>query len=70
MMVASAIITGTWMTRMTSVLRRALKKAGSEIIRAQLNVGLKTHGLTRVECNEIQNELMIGQIQKIRNTNR
>ncbi len=63
--VASAIITGTWMTRMSSVFFSALKKAGSLISRPQLKVGANRHGTVRVAWNEIRKELMIGHTQKI-----
>ncbi len=42
--VASAIITGTWMTRISRVFLSALAKAGSMINRPQLKVGLKVQG--------------------------
>ena len=65
MTIASAIITGTWMTRMSSVFFSALKKAGSPISRPQLKPGANRHGTVRVAWKEIRNELMIGQTQKI-----
>ena len=61
---ASAIITGTWMTRMSSVFFSALKKAGSPISRPQLKPGAKRQGTVRVAWNEIMNEEMIGHTQK------
>ena len=37
-------MTGTWMTRMSSVFLSALANAGSTSMRPQFMVGLKDHG--------------------------
>ena len=68
--VASAIMIGTWMTRMISVFQSALAKAGSTSSRPQVIRGLKVQLAVLVFRKDSQNELAIGHIQNARKMSR